>query len=90
MSRAQVFLFCVLSLAATLGVCAVLFPYASMSSVEVETAGKPRPMEDFDLVDLGEDYGMLSVFDLVGYYLDNPPQPPAAGAAPRKKHFGGC
>ena len=30
-------------------------------------------MEEFDLVDLGSDYGQLTVFELVGYYLENPP-----------------
>ena len=47
-----------------------------MSPAEVEAAHEPLPMEEFDLVDLGSDYGQLTVFELVGYYLDNPPAPP--------------
>ena len=67
-----------------------LFPHTSMSPAEVEAARKPQPMEEFDLIDLGSDYGQLTVFELVGYYLENPPPAAAAGeAAPRKKHFGG-
>lgn len=48
------------------------------------------PMEEFDLVDLGSDYGELPVIELIGYYLENPPPAATAGAASKKKHFGGC
>ena len=90
MTRMQMALFCVVSLAATIGVYAALFPYTSLSPAEVEAAGNPLPMEEFDLVDLGSDYGQLTVFELVGYYLENPPQVATGETAPRKKHFGGC
>ncbi len=91
MPRLQVFIFCIVSLAGTLAVYAALFPHTSMSPAEVEAARKPQPMEEFDLIDLGSDYGQLTVFELVGYYLENPTPAAAAGeAAPRKKHFGGC
>ena len=90
MTRVQVLLFCILSLAGTLAVCAALFPHASLTPAEAAAARDPRPMEDFDLLDLGRDYGALSVFELVGYYLDNPPEPAAVEAVKRKKHFGGC
>ena len=87
--RLQVLSFCVASLLGTVIVCAFLLPHASLSRVEAEAARTPAPMEEFDLVDLGEDYGQLSVFELVGYFLENPPEV-AAGPAPKKKHFGGC
>ena len=89
--RLPILSFCIASLAGVVIVCAVLFPYASMSHAEAEAARTPVPMEEFDLVDLGDDYGELPVVELIGYYLENPPPVAAAtGAAPKKKHFGGC
>ena len=90
MTRMQMAGFCGLVLAATVAVCAALFPHASLSPAEVAAAREPAPMEAFDLIDLGSDYGQLTVFELVGYYLDNPPQPEAVATVSRKKHFGGC
>ena len=90
MTRLQMACFCILALAGTLGVYAALLPHASLSPAEVEAAREPLPMEEFDLIDLGSDYGPLTVFELVGYYLDNPPQPDTVAAVSRKKHFGGC
>ena len=90
MTRLHIVLFCILSLAATVAVYAALFPYTSLSPTEVEAAHEPLPMEEFDLVDLGNDYGQLTVFELVGYYLENPPPAATGEAAPRRKHFGGC
>ena len=88
--RLPILSFCIASLAGVVIVCAVLFPYASMSHAEAEAAGTPVPMEEFDLVDLGSDFGELPVIDLIGYYLENPPRVTTIGAAPKKKHFGGC
>ncbi len=90
MTRLWMVGFCLLVLAGTLGVYAALFPHASLSPAAVDAAREPAPMEEFDLIDLGSDYGQLTVFELVGYYLDNPPQPEAVATVSRKKHFGGC
>ena len=67
-----------------------LFPHATLSAAQVENARDAAPMEEFDLFDLGEDYGELTIFDLVGFYLDNPPEPASSAPAATKKHFGGC
>ena len=85
-------LFCVGSLAACLGVAALLYPHAVLDSERVALLSTPQPMENFDLVvDLGEDYGVLTVIDLVAYYLENPPAKVQAGQAPViKREFGGC
>lgn len=89
--RLPILSFCIASLAGVVIVCAVLFPHASMSRAEAEAARTPVPMEELDLVDLGGGYGELPVIELIGYYLENPPRVTAAtGAAPKKKHFGGC
>ena len=90
MTRLQMACFCILALAGTVGVYAALFPHASLSPAEIEAAREPLPMEEFDLIDLGSDYGQLTVFELIGYYLDNPPQPETVATVSRKKHFGGC
>jgi len=90
MTRLQMAGFCIFALAGTVGVCAALFPHASLSPAEAEAARTPMPMEEFDLIDLGGDYGPLTVFELVGYYLDNPPPPETVTTVSRKKHFGGC
>lgn len=85
--------FCVASLFFTLGLCFVLYPYATLSSEEMTNLTTPKPMEDFDeAIDLGDDYGALTMIDLMGYYLDNPPAETIVGgpvAAP-KLQFGGC
>ena len=40
-------------------------------------------------VDLG-DFGIVSVLDLVGYYMENPPTPEAPGTKKKKVRFQGC
>ncbi|MGI9304469.1 MAG: hypothetical protein ACR2RB_17450, partial [Gammaproteobacteria bacterium] len=79
-----------ISLAAALAASAALLPYATLPIAEATAAQQAVPMEEFDLIDLGEDYGQVSVFELVGHYVENPPQPEAVDAKPKKKHFGGC
>ena len=88
--RPSILFFCIASLAGVVIVCALLFPHVSMSRAEAEAARTPVPMEEFDLVDLGRGYGELPVIELIGYYLENPPPAATAGAASKKKHFGGC
>lgn len=90
MTPVKMISFCALCLLAAVVLSTALFPYSAMTREQVMSAQQPLPMEDFDLVNLGEDYGQLSVFDLIGYYIDNPPKPVALNNAPRKKHFGGC
>lgn len=82
--------FCLLSLGGIGAICAALLPYATLSAAEVKQASEAAEMESFDLFDLGEDYGELTIFDLVGHYLDNPPAPETNETVVKKKHFGGC
>lgn len=84
--------FCVASLGLCLGLAFLLYPLASLPDRTLAASQAPRDMEEFEIVvDLGEDFGPLTVLELMAHYLDNPPQPadPAAPAAPVRK-FGGC
>jgi hypothetical protein len=91
MTSKEILTFCSLSLVLTIALCGVLYSTTSMSSKQVIMAATPQPMEDFDMIDLGEDYGMISVVELLGYYLDNPPElEVSTGVKPRKLQFGGC
>lgn len=91
MSKLLMVVFCALTLFGSLGVCALIYPLATLTAEEAKQATTPQDMEYFDVVDLGEDYGVLPVVELLGYYLDNPPEPQTAtAAAPRKLQFGGC
>jgi len=91
-SRNRIFIvaFCLLSLGGVVAVCAALLPHATLSVAEATQASQAADMETFDTFDLGEDYGELTIFDLVGYYLDNPPAEQSTDPVVKKKHFGGC
>ena len=86
-------IFCIASLLLTIGLSFLLYPYATLSPDELANLNTPKPMEDFDeVIDLGEDYGALTLIDLMGYYLDNPPVITAGGQAQAEpaRQFGGC
>jgi len=82
--------FMVISLGMAVVLIALLLPGAQISqeaSLKIDT---PQNIEDFDqLINMGPDYGELSVIDLMGFYIENPPQKNILDFAP-KRHFGGC
>lgn len=84
-------IFCSVSLVIATGVCAVGFPLAALPRATIEAAKRPAPPEALPEIDL-PGFGKVSVIDLMGYYIDNPPAPAGgAGAAPAAaKRFGGC
>lgn len=90
MKTLSIIIFCVVSLIGTIGLSYALYPHASSTKVGEST--KAKSMEEFDQeIDMGEDFGTMSVIDLMGYYLENPPAPTAAGAVEvPKRQFGGC
>jgi hypothetical protein len=95
MSTPQIWLFCTGSLAVSLGLAAVIYPYAALDDATLEMARTPQPMEALPDVDLGPDFGLLPVTELMGYYIENPPPEPNAAlkdgaSAPQRQHFGGC
>ncbi len=87
--RREIVIFNLFSLLATLGISAALFSSASVPEETRLSASQPQPVEAFGDVDLGPDYGEIPVFELVEYYLENPPVKSTA-AAPVQRHFGGC
>ena len=90
MSKIQITAFCVFSLTVTLAISFYLYPLAAMPKEAALKARQPAEMDEFDLIDLGEDYGQLTIYDLIGFYMDNPPATAAGDSTPKKKHFGGC
>lgn len=92
MMNRESLLFCGVSLAITLAVCAAGFSLAALPREAVEAAKKPAAAETLPDVDLGGGFGKVSVIDLVGFYMENPPTPKGGGgdASPAVKRFGGC
>jgi hypothetical protein len=83
-------IFCSVSLVLAGVVCAAGFSLAALPRETIAASKKPAPPETLPELDL-PGFGKVSVIDLVGYYIDNPPAPVAAGgAAPAAKRFGGC
>lgn len=84
-------IFCSVSIAIAAIVCIGGFRLAAMPKDAIAAAKVPVPPETLPELDLGS-FGRVSVLELMGYYLDNPPAPAATGAgapaAPRR--FGGC
>ena len=84
--------FCIFSVVATIGLAYVLYPHAKLSETQLMKSGTPQTMESFEqFINLGDDFGEMSVIDLMGHYLDSPPA--AAGAVLQskpKRQFGGC
>ena len=89
MSKAQMMLYCSVCLLVSLGAAALLFPYAAMPKEKLAFAHSPQPMEALPDIDLGDGFGQVSVTELVGYYIENPPQP-TGGTAKHVDQFGGC
>lgn len=84
-------IFCAGMLAASLAVAWIAFPFAALDPATAAAARTPQPAELLGDVDVGQGFGELPVIELMGYYVENPPAPQAAGgaAAPEIK-FGGC
>lgn len=82
--------FCMFSLGGVIAICAMLLPFTTLSADELRQSTEAAEMETYDTFDLGEDFGELTIFDLIGHYLDNPPAKSSEAVAVKKKHFGGC
>jgi hypothetical protein len=84
-------IFCALALAASLALCAAGFQFAAIPKASIEAARRPVPPQALPDVNVGGGFGKVSVVELVGYYIENPPVPAAGdGAVPAVKRFRGC
>jgi len=90
MNRVSI-IFCIVSLIVTAGVLGTGFNLAAMPRSAVAAAKKPVPPESLPDIDM-PGFGKVSVMDLMGYYIENPPATAtSAGGAPASaKRFGGC
>ncbi|HUX62271.1 hypothetical protein [Sulfuricella sp.] len=90
MNRVSI-IFCIVSLIVTAVVLGAGFNLAAMPRQTVAAAKKPVPPESLPDIDM-PGFGKVSVLDLVGYYIENPPAiaTAAGGAATSTKRFGGC
>ncbi len=92
MKSFSIILFCALSVVATIGLAYGLYPHAKLSETQLMKSATPQSMESFEqVINLGDDFGEMSVIDLMGHYLDSPPAP--AGSIQTSKperQFGGC
>lgn len=83
-------IFCVMSLVASLVISAIAYPFAALSPDAMTAWRTPAEAESMEALDLG-DFGVVSPTELVDYYMENPPAPPAAGAvSEREVRFQGC
>lgn len=85
--------FCTLALVIALAVCALGFRAAALPRERIEATKHPVAAESMPDLDLGGGFGKVSVLDLVGYWLENPPAPANAagtGSPPAARRFGGC
>lgn len=85
-------IFCSVALAVTLAVSAVGFSLAARPRAAVEAAQQPAAAENLPDVDIGGGFGKVSVIELVGFYIENPPAQKGGSddASPSVKRFGGC
>ena len=83
-------IFCSVSLVLAGAVCAAGFSLAALPRATIEASKKPALPESLPELDL-PGFGKVTVIDLMGYYIDNPPAPVGAGGGPpAAKRFGGC
>ena len=88
----SIIVFCIFSLVATLGLAYGLYPHAKLSESQLKSIKTPQSMESYEqVINLGDDFGEMSVIDLMGNYLDNPPSPTGSSETSKpKRQFGGC
>jgi hypothetical protein len=92
MKSFSIIFFCISSVVATIGIAYGLYPYAKLSETQLAKSATPQTMETFEqVINLGDDFGEMSVIDLMGHYLDSPPAPVGSTQISKpKRQFGGC
>lgn len=72
--------------------CGIGFSLAALPAETLQAAKKPAPPETLPDIEI-PGFGKVSVIDLMGYYIDNPPVPSGASggsSGPAVQRFGGC
>lgn len=80
-------IFCTFSLLATLVVFAAMVPASMVSKELAVKASSCKTLSDDIEVEFHGVMEGISIWDLIRYYLENPP---AAGSATTERQFGGC
>ena len=88
MDRSSI-IFCIGSVLFCIGIAIFTFPAASVSRVKLDTAMTPMDAEKMKDIDLGE-FGIVSVVEMLDYYLENPPTKTNAKSELKKTRFQGC
>lgn len=88
--KKEILIFWLVTLAIGFGLMALLYRYAAVTPDALAKSRTPQPIESMQDIDLGDAYGTVSVTDLVGYYIENPPAPKGAAADEVQQRFGGC
>ncbi|MEO1822632.1 MAG: hypothetical protein ABGX85_01265 [Candidatus Lambdaproteobacteria bacterium] len=83
------YIFCVGSVLVCLGIAVIAFPAASVSRVTLEATQTPKDAEEMQDMDLGE-FGVVSVLELLDYFLENPPKKTTVETKSTETHFQGC
>ena len=81
--------FCTGSLVVCLVIAAIAYPFAALTPDELAASSRIVPAEEMADVDLG-DFGVTSVIDLVGNYIENPPVKETGAAPAARVRFQGC
>ncbi len=83
-------IFCAFSLIVALGLAALGYPYAALSVEKVMRTNESVDAEIIPDIDLG-DFGIVSVSDLLDYFIENPPvTSESAEESVRKVRIQGC
>lgn len=83
------YIFCVLSLLASVALIGVTMPYAMVSESVASAGLQCRSLDEDIEIELSGVLEGVSMYDLLSNYLENPPAQ-KAGAASVIKQFGGC
>ncbi len=69
----------------------LMLPSAKLSIEDSKRIDTPQSIENFNqTINMGPDYGELSIIDLMGFYIENPPKKGDQINSTPKRHFGGC
>jgi len=90
MTTAQILAYCASCIVVVVVGISFLIRSASVSSETIVRSQTPLTAGRFAPIDMGGIYGVVTVRELVNYYLQNPPPAPGQGPALALPKVGGC